>query len=178
MKSRILALAVAVLSAASTWAAPPVEEGKSIFTTRCAGCHSVTKQLTGPALAGVDERRTMEWIINFVHGSQAMVRKGDKDAVALFEQFNKIPMPDHADLTDDNIKNIVAYIKSEADAAATAAKADKEEAATATVDYIGFSSRNYGLLLTYAGLLTLLIGSLLFLVQVKALRRRMAQEQV
>jgi mono/diheme cytochrome c family protein len=178
MKLRILALALAVFTALNTWATPPLEEGKSLFTARCAGCHNVHKTLTGPALAGVDQRHSIEWIINFVHGSQAMVKKGDKAAVALFNQF-KIPMPDHPDLTADNIKNIVAYIKAEA---ATPAAAEKKADATTpekpSFDYIGFSSHNYGLLLTYAGLLTLLIGSALFLVQVKALRRRMAQEQV
>ncbi len=178
MKTKIITIAMVLLASVSAWAAPTVDEGKSIFTTRCAGCHSVTKQLTGPALAGVDERRSMEWIISFVQGSQAMVRKGDKDAVALFEKFNKIPMPDHPDLTDDNIKSIVAYIKSEADAAAAAVKQQDDNTTNVKVDYIGFTSRNYGLLLTYAGLLTLLIGSLLFLIQVKALRRRMAQKQV
>ena len=31
------------------------KEGKTIFSTRCAGCHNVNKTLTGPALAGVDQ---------------------------------------------------------------------------------------------------------------------------
>jgi len=92
---------------------PPIE-GKSIFMSRCAGCHNVNKPLTGPALAGVDERRSMDWIINFVHSSQSMVKKGDKEAVALYEKFNKIPMPDHQDLTEENIKSIVEFIRSEA----------------------------------------------------------------
>lgn len=176
MKSRILVLALTLVTALQTWAAPPAAEGKTIFTSRCAGCHSVTKQLVGPALSGVDQRRSMEWIVNFVQGSQAMVKSGDKDAVALFDKF-KVPMPDHKDLSADNIKNIVAYIQEETKAAAAPAAAAPTDASP-KVDYIGFSSGNYGLLLTYAGLLVLLVGSLLFLVQVKALRRRMEQEQV
>lgn len=176
MKSRILVLALVLVSAIQTWAAPPVEEGKSIFTSRCAGCHSVSKQLVGPALGGVDQRHSMEWIVNFVQGSQSMIKKGDKEAVAIYEQF-KISMPDHKDLSADNIQNIVAYIQEETKAASAPAAAAPTDT-PAQVDYIGFSSGNYGLLLTYAGLLVLLIGSLLFLVQVKALRRRMEQEQV
>lgn len=92
---------------------PPVEEGKSIFLSRCAACHNVNKQLTGPALAGIHERRSIEWIVNFVSSSQSMIRGGDKDAIAVFEKFNKVPMPDHSDLTEENIKNIVEYIKAE-----------------------------------------------------------------
>jgi cytochrome c2 len=40
--------------------ADPIDPGKSIFTSRCAGCHNVNKQLTGPALAGVHERRSID----------------------------------------------------------------------------------------------------------------------
>lgn len=94
-------------------AAPPVEKGKSIFMTRCAACHNVNKNLTGPALNGIDKKRSAEWIFNFVRSSQTMVKNGDKDAIAIFEQFNKIPMPDHPDLTEENINNIIEFIKSE-----------------------------------------------------------------
>lgn len=178
MKIRICAFALLLIVSLQAMAAPPAEEGKSIFSTRCAGCHNVHKVLTGPALAGVDQRRTMDWIINFVQSSQAMVKKGDKDAVALFEKFNKIPMPDHPDLTDDHIKSIVAYIKTEAAAPpASAQKKDIIEPAKPQIDYLGFSSGNYGLLFTYACLLVLLAGSLIFLAQVKALRRRMDQKK-
>jgi len=93
-------------------AAPPIAEGKAIFSTRCAGCHNVNKVVTGPALAGVDQRHSIDWIINFVHSSQTVIKGGDEKAVALFEKFNKIPMPDHPDLTAGNIKSIVEYIKS------------------------------------------------------------------
>ncbi|HZF63666.1 MAG TPA: cytochrome c, partial [Chitinophagaceae bacterium] len=94
MKLKFLLLITAIVAAATVLASPPVEEGKSIFATRCAACHNVNKTLTGPALAGVDERRSLEWIVNFVHSSQTMIKNGDKDAVALYKQFNNIPMPD------------------------------------------------------------------------------------
>lgn len=92
MKYSMLLLLLAAITI-STMAAPPVEEGKNIFSTRCAGCHNVHKTLTGSALAGVDQRHSMEWIIDFVHSSQSMIKKGEKEAVTLFEKFNKIPIP-------------------------------------------------------------------------------------
>jgi cytochrome c2 len=121
MKNRIFLLTLFTTFVVSTNAAPPSEEGKTLFTARCAACHNVNKQLTGPALAGVHERRSIEWIINFVHSSQTMVKKGDKEAIALYEKFNKIPMPDHGDLTDDNIKSIVEYVKLESKTSTTTA---------------------------------------------------------
>lgn len=112
MKTKLF-VTILFLLPLTTFANPPVEEGKSIFLSRCAACHNVNKQLTGPALAGIHERRSIEWIVNFVSSSQSMIRSGDKDAIAVFEKFNKVPMPDHADLTEENIKNIVEFIKAE-----------------------------------------------------------------
>ena len=111
MKTKFLIAALLVFPAWLRAATP--EEGKSIFLSRCAACHNVNKQLTGPALAGLHERRSMDWIISFVNSSQSMIKKGDKDAIALFEKFNRVPMPDHSDLTPEHISSVVEYIKTE-----------------------------------------------------------------
>jgi len=152
--------------------ANPIDEGKSIFISRCAACHNVNKIMTGPALAGIDQRRSIDWIIKFVNSSQAMVKNGDKDAVALFEQFNKVPMPDHPDLTADHIKSIVDYIKSESKPAgvekAPFAKPGKKMTAytplTIQKDYVFF--------IAYLGIVTMLIFALLFAVHVKSYSKK------
>lgn len=95
MKTKILILILALLPAICCFAKPAnplAEAGRALFTNRCAACHNVNKTLTGPALAGVDGRHTIEWIINFVHSSQTVIKSGDKEAVTLFEKFNKITM--------------------------------------------------------------------------------------
>ena len=111
MNNKLLLLLLTLFLFTAAGAEPPAEEGKSIFSSRCASCHNVNKVLTGPALAGVHERRSMDWITRFIKSSQTMIKSGDKDAVALFEKFNKIPMPDYPDLTDANVVSIVEYIK-------------------------------------------------------------------
>src|SRR3982751_5916259 len=93
------------------------EKGKTIFTTRCTSCHNVNAQIVGPALANVEQRQTTDWIINFVHSPKTMIQKNDKDAVALYNQFNQVVMPDHSDLSANDIKNVITYIKSETKAA-------------------------------------------------------------
>ncbi len=150
---------------------PPVE-GKEIFLSRCAGCHNVNKKLTGPALAGIDERRSIDWIINFIHSSQAMVKKGDKDALAVYEQFNRLPMPDHTDLSEESIRSIVEYIKSETKAvgesAAPFAKPGKKRAMYQLV-----SGDDYWLFGAFIGSVLLLIAILAFAVRVRMLRDSM-----
>ena len=87
--------------------------GKRIFTSRCTSCHSVDKVVVGPALKNVYDRRRESWIIAFVHGSQNVINSGDTTAKSLFLKFNKTVMPNHADLTDENIREIISYIKAE-----------------------------------------------------------------
>ena len=111
--SLTIALALQTIYSFADNAVVSPDKGKTIFTTRCTSCHNVNAQVVGPALANVDQRQTTEWIINFVHSPKTMIQKNDKDAVALYNQFNQIIMPDHSDLSADDIKNILAYVKSE-----------------------------------------------------------------
>ena len=41
-------------------------QGEIIFNEKCAACHKVDNRFIGPALAGVTERRTPEWIMNII----------------------------------------------------------------------------------------------------------------
>jgi cytochrome c551/c552 len=157
---------------------PAPAEGKAIFSTRCASCHNVNKVLTGPALAGVNERRSIDWIISFVHSSQTMVKKGDKDAVALFEKFNKIPMPDHPDLTDQDIKSIVSFIKSESKTGSEE-KAPFARPTTKRPNYLPLSVTNdFWPLIGILGSVLLLIGTLLLAVKVSTMQRENEQRKL
>ncbi|MEK7696869.1 MAG: cytochrome c, partial [Pseudomonadota bacterium] len=87
------------------------ESGKEIFQKSCAACHSIGGgRLVGPDLKGVNDKRPEDWLLKFTKSSQTLVKSGDKTAVALFEEFNKIPMPDQA-LSDEQIKKVLAHIK-------------------------------------------------------------------
>ncbi len=100
-------------SAMTAFAQTDIEAGKTTFKSRCAACHNVDKALVGPALKDVEKRYSEKWIIDFVRSSQTMIKNGDKDAVAIFNQMNQAVMPDHADLKDADVLNILAYVKDE-----------------------------------------------------------------
>src|SRR5687768_1834268 len=121
-------------------------DGKAIFEANCKACHSVTEDVVGPALKDVDKRRDIKWIKGFVKNSQKMVQAGDKDAVALFEKFNKVPMPSfESSLKDEDIEAVVAYVKAESEAPAPVAVTPTTPAdpknATATEVKSGFDFR-------------------------------------
>ena len=172
MKNRFLfAFFVLNIIVIQSKAAPP-DEGKNIFMARCAACHNVNKTIVGPALGGIDQRRSFDWIVNFVHSSQSVVKSGDAYAIALFEKFNKVPMPDHPDLTQDNIKNIVAYIKSQS-MAGTGNKAPFAKPSVQRPYYLPLSIHNYAFFIGFLLVVLMLIVALLFAVQSNSFRRKM-----
>lgn len=134
-KLRQLALAAGfvLMTGASAFAQDAVQ-GKKIFEGNCTACHSIDADVVGPALKDVHERRGDEWLHKFIKNSQELIASGDADAVAVYEKFNKMPMPAFGgSLTDDDINHVIAYIK-EASAAAPAVVV--EPAATETAETI------------------------------------------
>ena len=88
------------------------QDGKALFQQNCASCHAVNKKLTGPALAGVEERWSEKknlyaWIKN----SAAYLKTGDPYANKLYEEYNKVAMNNFPGLADADIDAILAYIK-------------------------------------------------------------------
>lgn len=82
-----------------------------LFNSFCATCHTINKgKLIGPDLVDVNKRRSETWLLEFITSSQTMISKGDADAVALFNENNKMIMPD-APYSTDEIKSILGYIK-------------------------------------------------------------------
>ncbi len=106
-------------------AANDLVHGQQLFKGRCAGCHGILNELTGPALAGLSDRHSEAWIMAFVRNSQQMIESGDETASKIFETYNSLPMPAQKDLSDDDIRSIVAYIKAETQRINTSEKTQK-----------------------------------------------------
>jgi cytochrome c2 len=85
--------------------------GEEIFNSGCYACHTIGGgRLIGPDLLGVSERRSEEWLVEFVQHSQSMVEAGDPVAVSLYEEHNKVVMPDQA-VTKAEILAVTEYAK-------------------------------------------------------------------
>jgi mono/diheme cytochrome c family protein len=71
------------------------EKAQAAFGGKCYSCHNVgggDKQ--GPDLKGVTERRSKEWLHEFIKTPAAMNSKGDPAAAQLFKKFAPTVMPD------------------------------------------------------------------------------------
>lgn len=72
------------------------QEGEQLFKKTCTACHTIGKgRLVGPDLLNIHEKQNQEWLVAFIQSSTALIKSGDKDAIAIFEEYNKIPMPDN-----------------------------------------------------------------------------------
>ncbi|CAM1339168.1 c-type cytochrome [Tenacibaculum aestuarii] len=85
------------------------KEGKKLFKSLCASCHKLDKKLVGPALGSVEEKRTNEWLKAWIKDNAALRATGDKDAIAIFEEYNGSNMTAFPQLTDQNIDDILYY---------------------------------------------------------------------
>jgi mono/diheme cytochrome c family protein len=93
----------------SAHAEADVELGKKLFKQNCASCHKLDKKLVGPALAGVSQRRSETWLIQWIRDNAALRASGDADAIAIFEEYGGSVMTAFPALSDDDIRSIIAY---------------------------------------------------------------------
>ncbi|MDD3722754.1 MAG: cytochrome c [Lutibacter sp.] len=84
------------------------DEGKAIFTTKCTACHKISKRLIGPALVGVTERRTPEWIMNMILNPEVMVVE-NAAAKKLLEEY-LAPMANQ-NLTEEEARLVLEYFR-------------------------------------------------------------------
>ncbi|HVA97879.1 MAG TPA: cytochrome c [Bacteroidia bacterium] len=86
------------------------QTGENLFHQNCAACHTIGNgKLVGPDLKGIEQIRSVPWLLKWIPSSQTFIKSGDKSAKKLFMDNNQIPMPDQA-LSQAQIKDILAYI--------------------------------------------------------------------
>ncbi|MEG1626493.1 SCO family protein [Pseudomonas sp.] len=99
----------------------PPSSGEELFRTRCAACHSVGPEdgqgvgmrNVGPDLLGVTQRRDRAWLSRWIREPDRMLAERDALALTLFEQFNRVAMP-NLRLSSDNTDSILEFLEQEA----------------------------------------------------------------
>ena len=87
--------------------------GKSKFSSKgCNACHSIGKgKMAGPDLNGLYERRTAEWVKNWLKDPNTMLATDDQ-AKAMLKEYNGIKMP-NLKLSDADVEALMHYIAAE-----------------------------------------------------------------
>jgi mono/diheme cytochrome c family protein len=107
-----------------------IANGEKLFKNNCAVCHQVQNKMVGPALKNVYERRELPWLLSFIKNSQKVIQSGDEYAVNLYNEYGKAVMPSFDYFADEEIKNILGYIKYQTDNPPQEATADAGGEAT------------------------------------------------
>lgn len=89
-----------------------VQKGKELFLNQCASCHQLDKRTTGPPLASITDRMPLSWLLAFIKSPGTVLQQGDDYANFLASNYPLV-MPDFGFLSDEEIVNILEYIRYE-----------------------------------------------------------------
>jgi mono/diheme cytochrome c family protein len=86
-----------------------VAEGQNVYNVKCASCHKTTdEKLVGPGWKGVTNRRTPEWIMNFVTNTEEMLEK-DTAAQNMLEVC-LVKMPNQ-NLAENDARSVLEFMR-------------------------------------------------------------------
>jgi mono/diheme cytochrome c family protein len=83
--------------------------GEEKFKTICTACHMAEQRMVGPALKGVYERRSPEWVMNMILNPDGMIKE-DPIAQALLKEYNNAIMLNQ-NLTEDEARAVAEYLR-------------------------------------------------------------------
>lgn len=109
----VLLAAASVFFPATSSHAQDIGAGEELFKRKCKACHRITEGMkVGPSLKGVTERRSDEWLDQWIKDPEAMIENGDPVALELLEKYKK-KMPRLKSMQDEkNRKDVIAFLKS------------------------------------------------------------------
>ena len=146
------------------------QDGKALFQTNCASCHSPIKQIIGPALQGVTTRVTDQKLLyDWIHNNTKVLAAGNPYFTKLYNDFNKTPMNTFPNLSDGDIKAILGYVETYKSPVVTADGNEKGSSADKAAE-----SDNT---LLY-GILTLILAIIMFvLLQVNSSLKKLSDDR-
>ena len=158
------------------------EKGKTVFTTNCAGCHNMEKNVVGPALQDVVEAQGRDWTEKWIKNSTELIASGDAHAVDIFNQYNKMPMPAFSYLPKEDLTALLDYMegyKKDKETKAAQAPPTVTSDKSSTDDnsiFKGFSP--FMIILTIITLVLLVVTGILVVITLKLLVRHSTKVRV
>jgi len=100
-------LAVLFTISLQTFAQP---DGAQIFKQNCTSCHVIGEtKLIGPGLKDITEKRDKEWLKKWINSSSELIASGDADAIAIFQEYDKVAMTDFY-FSDEDFEALYSYL--------------------------------------------------------------------
>ncbi|HTO02765.1 MAG TPA: cytochrome c, partial [Opitutus sp.] len=89
-----------------------LDQGKVLFASHCASCHTLTQDGIGPPLGGITTLLSENQLEAWIREPSKVIASGDDRATALLRRY-KAPMPPFAHLRREEVGAILAYIHHE-----------------------------------------------------------------
>ena len=83
--------------------------GEKLFNQLCTSCHIINEDYIGPAMSGILDRRSPEWIMNMILNPIQMLEE-DPIAIELLEKYNFEYMYDQ-NLLEEEAREILEYFR-------------------------------------------------------------------
>ncbi|MGB5646751.1 MAG: cytochrome c, partial [Muriicola sp.] len=83
--------------------------GEAKYNAICTACHMAEQRMIGPALKGVYERRSPEWVMNMILNPDGMLRE-DPIAKALLKEYNNAIMLNQ-NLSQEEARDLAEYLR-------------------------------------------------------------------
>ncbi|MDQ8053043.1 MAG: c-type cytochrome [Pedobacter sp.] len=146
--------------------AQDLAEGRTLFKDKCAACHALDHDATGPALTPKMKELDEAFLIPWIKNNIALIASGNKQAIEA-SKFSPSEMKTFPTLTDAQIKSIIEYAK-------VGEPKDTKKETTETKEE-GVSS------LSLAGVIAIIVVAIIVLVllgrAVKVLERLIMEKQ-
>ena len=87
--------------------------GEDLFITRCTVCHTIGGgRKVGPDLLGLAENLDRKWLIRWLMEPDVMLKEKDPLAIALFKQYDQVPMP-NLKLSEQDAIDLIYFMQVE-----------------------------------------------------------------
>ena len=83
--------------------------GQTKYQAICTACHMAEQRMIGPALKGVYERRSPEWVMNMILNPDGMLKE-DPIAKALLKEYNNAIMLNQ-NLSEEEARSVAEYLR-------------------------------------------------------------------
>lgn len=84
-------------------------QGEAKYNAICTACHMAEQRMIGPALKGVYDRRSPEWVMNMILNPDGMLKE-DPIAKALLKEYNNAQMLNQ-NLTEQEARAVAEYLR-------------------------------------------------------------------
>lgn len=85
------------------------KSGEQIFETKCMACHKIDERYVGPALKGVVERRTPEYVMNMILDPADMTQKHPEAKKMLAQYATQMTFQN---VSQEDARKILEYLRS------------------------------------------------------------------